>query len=662
MVNAHSERGANPLMDAALGYVRDRAWRVFPLHSPTRKGGCTCGQQQCGSIGKHPRTQRGFKDASLNTPVIQAWWEEWPYANVGVATGRVSGIVTLDIDELAALAELVQRFAGGHALPDTMTIETGGGGQHRIFTHPGGDLLIPNAQRLEGIGGLDVRGDGGYIVAPPSMHASGCRYRVLNDVAPVALPEWLLALLVKAPRANVQPRRLQTLSSVPTLDEEEDACRFWLDRATARAYEGNRNATGFWLSCQLRDAGVREARAGDVLLDYATQVPGGGYTSREALGSVRQAYRSGRRDPARSQSAPSLAVSLGSSRPVTRTDGTSALRIAPVTQDTGTGDNVTQAEASPACPRFRFLSDTDVENLPPPSWLIADFLPANRLSVVYGEFGSAKSFLALDWALRIATGQPWMGHTVTQGTVAYIAGEGIGGLGKRLRAWKAHNGVSGSTGNLWLLGEPPQLLLPTDVADLRAALRTLPSLPSVVVIDTLARSLTGGDENSAQDMGMAIAAAETVQREFGSHVLLVHHKPHTASRTRGSTALPGAADTLIEVEKDGELVTVKCAKQKDWAAFDKVVLRLEVCALDDYADQTSCVLRSAEGLTRHGALTDAAQAALALLTEHPEGMCYSDMKAEWTMAPRSLFNGLTALKEQGLVKQVRGVWMLASAK
>jgi len=185
--------------------------------------------------------------------------------------------------------------------------------------------------------------------------------------------------------------------------------------------------------------------------------------------------------------------------------------------------------------RFTFMTDEEVEAMPDPEWLIHDILVENTISVAYGDYGSGKSFLALDWALSIATGFPWMGQLVKRGLVAYIAGEGIGGMKRRIRAWKQHHHwTSGPTG-VHLLGTAPQLLQPEDVQALLVSLRTLPDAPVLVVIDTLSRSMSGGEENLQRDMSIAVAAAEIIRAEFGCHVLIVHHKPSGASKTRGST-------------------------------------------------------------------------------------------------------------------------------
>jgi hypothetical protein len=281
------------LLHAALVCAR-AGWPVFPLHAPRPHGGCTCGHA-CGATGKHPHTSHGLRDASTAPGQIVAWWRRWPEANVGLVTGAVSGLVVLDVDARhGGEGSLARLEATYDRLPPTLTTQTGGGGRHYLFAHPGGGR-IPNATCLFGWPGLDLRGDGGYIVAPPSLHASGRRYAWLDERLPLApLPAWLLEL-----RLAPVPRPHLPLPARPL--PQHDAGAYWLARALEQARPGVRNALGFWLSCQLRDAGLSQAEAEPVLLAYAAAVPAGDhpYPSSEALESLRSAYRTPAREPAR---------------------------------------------------------------------------------------------------------------------------------------------------------------------------------------------------------------------------------------------------------------------------------------------------------------------------------------------------------------------------
>lgn len=158
------------MLRAALWYAK-RGWAVLPLHAPTATG-CSCGAPSCRSAGKHPRISNGVKGATTNPEQVRRWWAEWPDANVGIATGRVSGLVALDVDGQEA-EEAVAELCGDARTPRSLT----GKGYHLLFVAPGDPLR--NAVRLAP--SLDLRADGGYIVAPPSLHASGRRYRWDKD-------------------------------------------------------------------------------------------------------------------------------------------------------------------------------------------------------------------------------------------------------------------------------------------------------------------------------------------------------------------------------------------------------------------------------------------------------------------------------------------------
>jgi hypothetical protein len=160
-----------PLLGAALALAA-RGQPVFPVHTPNTDGSCSCRRPECDDVGKHPRTRNGLKDATTDPEQIRTWWTWWHDANVGMATGK---IIVLDVDPRhggdESLHDLEQQY---DPLPDTVTVETGSGGRHHWFSPPQG-AEIRNSEGKIGPG-LDVRGVGGYVLVPPSLHASGRRY------------------------------------------------------------------------------------------------------------------------------------------------------------------------------------------------------------------------------------------------------------------------------------------------------------------------------------------------------------------------------------------------------------------------------------------------------------------------------------------------------
>lgn len=186
---------AAAMLKAALDYAR-HGWPVFPLHTII-DGRCTCAKgKDCGKdSGKHPKTEHGFKNAATDEQTIRQWWTLCPNANIGLATGKGSGLLVLDVDPRydgdETLAEL-ERQNG--PLPTTIESLTGGGGRHIILKHPG--YPVKSGAGVLGPG-LDVKADGGYIVAPGSLHLSGRRYEwevsSHPDEVPIAeAPAWLL--------------------------------------------------------------------------------------------------------------------------------------------------------------------------------------------------------------------------------------------------------------------------------------------------------------------------------------------------------------------------------------------------------------------------------------------------------------------------------------
>lgn len=189
----------SPQCKAAL-LLAAKGWAVFPAHSMIGAQACSCLTAPCGSPGKHPATPHGLKDATTDEAVIRAMWERHARANVAVATGAVSGIVVLDVDAGKGGFETLARLEEEHgALPATLTVATGGGGLHLYFRHPG--VPVRNSVRKLGPG-LDIRGDGGYVIAPPSNHRSGGTYTWKDEREPAEMPAWLLARV-----GSAQPER-----------------------------------------------------------------------------------------------------------------------------------------------------------------------------------------------------------------------------------------------------------------------------------------------------------------------------------------------------------------------------------------------------------------------------------------------------------------------
>lgn len=195
---------AKRITSYALGYAKV-GWKVLPLHSVSNEH-CSCGRPDCNSQGKHPRIRDWRNQATNQERQVFDWWQQWPGANIGLATGHASGFVVLDIDPRhggdQSLMELQREFGD---LPQTVVAKTGGGGLHYYFAAPAGELS--NKANIRP--GIDFRGDGGYIVAPPGQHVSGGSYSWDGNpnerqLAPV--PHWLMELLSERPKVVPIPQ------------------------------------------------------------------------------------------------------------------------------------------------------------------------------------------------------------------------------------------------------------------------------------------------------------------------------------------------------------------------------------------------------------------------------------------------------------------------
>ena len=233
----------NEKLKYALEYTK-YGWHIIPLHSINSDGSCTCRRgKSCDAKGKHPLFKGWYNNATTDNTVITRWWNKNPNANIGIATGRKSGILVLDIDPRhdgdKTLMALEHKYGN---LPPTVTAITGGGGQHRIFKYPNG-IKVPN--KVSFAQGLDTRSDGGLIVAAPSIHNSGNHYRWERNLSPADVPvadtpDWLIKLMSKSVTPKARTAKRQTSNSNPV-------------------FEGNRNNYLTSLAGTMRRRGMSES-------------------------------------------------------------------------------------------------------------------------------------------------------------------------------------------------------------------------------------------------------------------------------------------------------------------------------------------------------------------------------------------------------------------
>lgn len=304
--------------------------------------------------------------------------------------------------------------------------------------------------------------------------------------------------------------------------------------------------------------------------------------------------------------------------------------------DTATGVPEREYAERPPAGQLPLYRLADLRNLPPTSWLIQGEIPAGLLTVVCGPSEAGKSFLMVDYAMRIARANP-------DRTIVYVAPEGGGGYRKRVEAWLLHHGGE-EPENLVFVLRSVSMLDPSAVQMLLTAIR--PLAPVLVIIDTLARNMVGGDENSAKDMGLFVSGCDVIRFEAGAAVSIVHHTGRSGAY-RGSSALFAASDSWIEFANDDGLITVSCGKAKDWKPFTPRYYRL-------VESGESCVLVPSDQAPAQSNLTEGQRKTLETLAMDiftGPGAKLRELVASTSVPEPTMFRILSRLKRMGYVTQ-----------
>ena len=266
--------------------------------------------------------------------------------------------------------------------------------------------------------------------------------------------------------------------------------------------------------------------------------------------------------------------------------------------------------------RLPTLAEPDAEPALPLVWLddirpvltardfVQGLLVEGALTVVYGDSHAGKTFWTTDLALHVAAGKPWNGRRVDQGGVVYCVLEGGDGFRNRVSAWREANPDARSLpfaaipSSLNLLD--PDADTPRLIDTIKAAARRMGCPVKLVVVDTLARALAGGNENAPEDMGALVINSDTIRRETGANVVFVHHSGKDAAKgARGHSSLRAAVDTEVEVvsnEATG-IRTATVVKQRDIAKIPAIGFRLDTVVLgrNEHGEEvTTCMVAGAD--------------------------------------------------------------------
>jgi hypothetical protein len=593
----------------ALWYARKRGWAVLPVHS-VRDGGCTCGKPACSSPGKHPRLLNGVLGASRDDAVIREWWRRWPDANVGIATGAVSGIAALDVDigkgGEQSLAELIARHG---EYGQTVECITGSGGRHLVFAYPG--TALPN--KVGFAAGLDVRGDGGYIVTTPSLHQSGGRYtwkpgfgpHDIERLAPV--PDWLLRLIT-APQKSLAP--------VPSRASKGDRTESWQDLIP----EGTRNVALTSIGGLMRRYGMGAQAISAALLAENEERCDPPLDEDEVLRIARSVTRympEAELPPSRN---PELSPSLSLNRGTTRTPIEVWKQLEPA----------------------------------PRRYVVDGLIPEGATTILYGDGGQGKSYVALYLTTLACLGLPFADRTVKQQVCLYLDAElEVDELTRR--AYSVARGLG--------LDKPPEGLLyyrldgPLSSKPVQEQVASIVELcgATFIVLDSLTIGTYGADPTAAQDMTRVLQYLNGL-----GTVLAIDHiaKPQPGAnlsgyRPFGSAFKYNLARSAIQVVgAEGGGVALQQTKHNFGPKSEPVCLGVDFS--DDMVRYTSITAADdlMAGIADH--LPTIEQVKAELLASGEAGATIEHLAQALGLAEKTVKNKLTTLKKQGRAEPLGG--------
>lgn len=616
--------------DDKLAAVRDlqaRGFAIFPI---------TAG-------AKAPPTIKDWPRLATADPALTGLWQDQPDLNIGI---HCDGLLVVDVDTAKGGDDSLALLDMTEGVPATLTARTPSGGRHLFYRLPAG-VQVPNTvSKLAP--GIDTRGRGGYVVAAGSRTEKGA-YTWVDAAAPIApAPEWMVQKLGTAAEL---PKERTTAPVADAPDVLVYRVRDWLMTAEPAIQGQGGDARTFAVAARLRDMGLSETQATEAMIAWWNERCSPPWDGNELARKVANAYRYAQNEPG--SAVATLAdfdtVPVISRSPAAKADD---FRAEPPPTPPASGPKRLDV----------FASAGNVGN----GYVIKGLLQKGAYTIAYGPPGSGKTFVALDWSWHVAAGAEWHERRVKQGAVLYLAYEGAGGLRARAAALRQHYGSVEVP--LYFDDTPYNLREREGRVALGKTIAQLPEAPTLIVIDTLAHALCGGDENSAQDVSAFNAGVQALIAATGACVVVVHHPgKNVANGARGSSALLGAVDTEIQI-MGGNITPTK---QRDIELGAAIGFKLRSIPVGMDADGdivTSCVVEPHAAKVPDGAgkLKEGSTPALAYATLkeiRPTNDPVSD--AEWREAcaeflpPRRTAWAQTRLKlklARLIVQNEEGLW------
>jgi RecA-family ATPase len=481
------------LLDAALSYAA-RGWHVFPC-TWIDGGACSCHDVECDSPGKHPLTPHGLLDATNDAELVRDYWTKLPKANIAIATGEKSGIVAVDIDDPELAKAELRKVLPAYDFK-AVPLQKTGKGWHLIFSHPGEH--VKTCEKF--LPGMDCRGDGGYMMAAPSIHFTGKHYEwkvPLNGAMP-PLPAALLSVIngPATPNGTGEKPRL-------------DTSIIWEGIS-----EGQRDSQLFRYACLMRHNDTPRDLAERLIVEAAARCKPP-FLDRDALRKVEQAYK----------------------YPATSADHANGNGYA--ARDAITDHFVKASSVTPKKLR----------------WLWHSRIPLGKVTILDGDPGLGKSLLSIEFAACLSTARPMPNAAAADITEAagavFLSAED-----DTEDTIQPRLALAGADLDKIAVRKVGDLYMPTiaDLEVIRAAVKLVDA--KLVVIDPLMAFLPA-ETNSYrdQDIRRSLAPLAALAAELGVAILVIRHLNKTSNsnpiyRGGGSIGIIGAARSGLMVAKD----------------------------------------------------------------------------------------------------------------
>lgn len=570
-------------------FYRSLGLQVVPAHEPRE-----------GASWKRPalKTWRELEAQKASDSLFEEWYgpngQHLRRTNMGLLTGRASdGVFVIDLDthnhsDAALWWECAQDLQEKAGELETATQTTGGGGKQLLFRAPPG-WSPPTCKTPIGV---DIRGEGGFAVLPPSRHISGRNYAWDDGFEPweigiAVAPAWLCREIDKL---------VETYGASRNLPENEDGSA---PTQIVRTPTPASALSPFGMIEDGREHYMTKVVWAAVVDEYRQcPIKPMGEHAQQLMRTAFEKYERNTKSRIREPGTPNHILLERENRGITlfkqkweaamrqwddkvsRHAAMEVVKEKPAPKkDSGSpfeavvqavqGGTVTEDGFEPAEPNLiETLDVKDIKRLPNPRYLIDGVVIDQSLGFIFGPPGCGKSFIAINMALSIATQQPtfWGREIVRTGPVVYISSEGVADMKFRIRAWERSVGMLVDEAPFYLIRQSLNFMADTDVVVL---LKTIDALskkigqpPACIFVDTVSRVLPGADENLQKDMTLFIKACDALREAFGSTVIGVHHTSRAGGAMRGSSVFDGAGDCLLQIDREeGSMEGVMLARK-----------------------------------------------------------------------------------------------------